>query len=274
MGIFILVLLVLTAICFVIYKAIDTSQSNNSYQAQDAFLSEVRKMCEDNDITYQEPDFRKTHNGMGYAIDYYNGVSVDAGSKGLILGLYWIDKDNLCFVGRGTGAIKIPLSKIEMYTFDGSVQYISKIKNDGKNVSFSGALVGGLVAGEAGMIIGATKDRNQISTEVEEKDDRKVYVYYRDENDETQQLIVSKSLFNESFHFDEFIKSKVPTKRDTYLLAHTNSEKKDNSAQETAGNNVDINSLEPQLAKLKELYENKLISEEEYDLKRKKILNL
>ena len=164
----------------------------------------------------------------------------------------------MCFVGTSKSFV-VDLEKIEMYTLNGEIEYNSIIKPTGKSISLSGAIVGGAIAGTAGMVIGATKDRNKISTEIEKNDNRKIYVYYKDNHGEIKMFTVEKSFNSEDFYFDEYIKKILPTKSDRYLLVHKEQ------------NNTDKN-IEDKLIKLKKLFEDGLISEDDYKEKKKEIL--
>ena len=147
-----------------------------------------------------------------------------------------------------------------MYTTDGTIEYNSIVKPAGKSVSVSGAIIGGAIAGATGMMIGATKDRDKISSEVEEKDNRKIYIYYKDNEGKIEMFTVEKAFNSEYFCFDEFIRKILPTKSDKYILTH----KEQNS-------NMD-KSIEEKLIKIKKLFEDGLISEDDYNEKKKEIL--
>lgn len=260
-------LLIFSAICFAIVKLIDEGQSSDADRFNDEFLEDLKETCEKNQITYQEPkSFKKAlDNSAGYKYEYFDSVSFD-GKDGIIdPAIYWIDEDKkeLNFVGRSK-AFKIALDKIEMYTKDGEIKYNSIVKNNGKKVSLSGAIVGSVIAGAPGMIIGATKDRNDIETDIEENDDRKIYVYYRNEENEVESFTVEKYYFSNLFRFYDFINKKLPTKSDKYILSHQD---------ETQVKEENIDDTKDKLTKLKKLFEDGLIDEEEYKNTKKEMLN-
>ncbi len=234
---------------------------------RDDFLVDIQNICNKNGINYQEPTGFKVPigNNMGYRYDYLNEVAFDTSGKALDPALYWIDKstNEMCFVGRHD-FFKVNLNDIEMHTFDGEIKYVPIVKNTCKDISLSGALVGSVVAGSAGMIVGATKDRNHFETEMKEIDQRNVYVYLK-VNDEVKMFHVTKSFFNDSFTFDEFIKKELPEKSDTYLKVQATT---DTSAS------IKNSSIEDQLVELKRLLDNGLITEEDYNAKKKTILDI
>ncbi len=261
------ILLLISAVGFGIAGGIDKIQSNSADKIRDDFLVDIQNVCNKSGIKYQEPTGFKVPLGdnMGYKYDYVNEVAFDTSGKALEPALYWIDKstNELCFVGRHD-SFKVNINDIEMHTFDGEIKYVPVVKNTGKDVSISGALVGGVVAGSAGMIVGATKDRNHTETEVKEIDQRNVYVYFRD-GDAVKTFHVTKSFFNDSFNFGDFIKRELPEKSDVYLQAHSTSEIS-TSAEEKG--------MEEQLIELKRLLDNGLITDEDYNAKKKTILNI
>lgn len=265
MGFFVGCIIVFV-VCMALVNLIDGSQERTAEKNKESFLEDIKEVCMRDKITYQEPKAIKITlpDNFGYKYDYTNEIALISSEGCIDPALYWIDQNQLCFVGRNK-SFKIDLDKIEMYTLDGSIQYISKINNTGKKVSLSGAVVGGIVAGPAGMIIGATKDRNDIDTDIEEKDDRKVYIYYKDTNDAVKMFNVQKTFFCEYFNFDEFIKKELPTKSDTYLLSHQN-----NRVEEQE---IDKENIKDKLLELKTLYEDGLIDEEEYKNTKRKLLN-
>jgi hypothetical protein len=67
----------------------------------------------------------------------------------------------------------IPIENIISYSVSGTRQQINKISGVGS--SLSGALIGGLVAGDVGAIIGS---RKAIKTELKEVDNREVRIVY------------------------------------------------------------------------------------------------
>lgn len=263
MGFFIGCIIVFV-VCMGLVKLIDGGQERTAEKNEENFLADVKKVCIEDGIEYQEPKSIKITlpDNFGYKYDHINEVSFVSSEGCIDPALYWISQNQLCFVGRNK-SFKVNLDRIEMYTLDGSIQYISKVNNTGKKVSLSGAVVGGVLAGPAGMIVGATKDRNDITTDVEEKDNRKVYIYYRDKNDEIKMFNVQKTFFCEYFNFDEFIKKELPTKSDTYLSSHKN-----NGEEE-----IDKETVKDKLVKLKILYEDGLIDEDEYKNTKKELLS-
>ena len=259
---FIVVCIVIFIVCMGIVKGIDSSQERTAEKSNEKFLNEIQNVCNRDGIEYQEPTSIKITlpDNCGYKYDYSNEVVFECSDMSIIPALYWANKKQLFFVGRNS-SFEVDMDKIEMYTSDGTIQYISKVDNTGKNISVPGAIVGGLIAGTAGMIIGATKDRNNISTNVEKKDERKIYVYYKDKNDNIKMFNVQKSFFCDDFNFDKFIRKELPNKSDTSLIAHQNERKETNDE-----------SVEENFKKIKKLYEDGLIDKEDYEIKKKELL--
>lgn len=73
--------------------------------------------------------------------------------------------------------------KIKYYTKDGTISYTNEIINNSKNISISGAVIGGLIAGETGAIIGSRKDMNKIKNVTVKHDETHTYIYFEKYNE-------------------------------------------------------------------------------------------
>lgn len=79
--------------------------------------------------------------------------------------------------------ILIKYDNIKYFTKDGTVSYTNEIIDNGKNISITGAVIGGLIAGEAGAIIGAGKDMNKIENVTVKHDEIYTYIYFERDNE-------------------------------------------------------------------------------------------
>lgn len=69
---------------------------------------------------------------------------------------------------------------IAYYEKTGDIQYTSKVSGGGGGgSSIKGAIVGGIIAGEAGAIIGSRNKINEVNTVVETHDTRQTVLYYK-----------------------------------------------------------------------------------------------
>lgn len=258
-------LLLIALVCGGLASAIDGSQTRSAEKISDTFLDKVAEICEEKGVEYTEPEEIKVPTEIGYRISYTNEVKVNLPNKKMDRALYMIDEEqDVLFFVSSNDFFAIDMDKIKMYTLDGSIRYNSIVKNNGKNVSLSGAIIGGAIAGPAGMVIGATKDRNNITTEIEKNDERKVYIYYEDDKENIKLITVEKGTWGEQFNFDTFIRNELPTKSDVYL---TSQQQEDSTKQKDNG------SIESALARIKKMYEDGLISEEDYNSKKQEILS-
>lgn len=73
----------------------------------------------------------------------------------------------------------IPLENIKMYRVEGNVHYTSDVSGGGANLG--GAVAGGLLFGGAGAVVGSKVGTN-IHTETVRTDDRKLVLYYLENN--------------------------------------------------------------------------------------------
>lgn len=186
------------------------------------------------------------------------------GSKSYTPGYQWDDGKNIVFCndainqyGRSftENMLVVPFEDIVFYTKDGNISYTNEIVNAGKNISLSGAIIGGLIAGDAGAIIGANKDANKIENITVEHDDVHTFIYYNAENG-----IVKLADFKGK-DFYSYILHLLPQKEYNYV---NNFLTKENGSEQ--------DSIKESLKKLKELYENELIDEIEYKSKKEQLL--
>lgn len=186
------------------------------------------------------------------------------GSISYAPGYQWDDGKNIVFCNDAlnqydqpfsANMLIIPFEDIIFYTKDGTISYTNEIVNLGKNISLSGAIMGGLIAGDAGAIIGANKDANKIESITVEHDDVHTFVYYKMEN-ETVKLadFQGKDFYSYILHL-------LPQKEYNYVSKHLSKQ-----------NNLKQTSIKDDLKKLKDLYENDLIDETEYKSKKEQLL--
>lgn len=166
------------------------------------------------------------------------------------------DALNQCGRPMADNLLIIPFNDIVFYTKDGNVSYTNKIINEGKNVSVSGAIVGGLIAGDAGAIIGAGKDANKIKNVTVAHDDIHTFIYYNAGND----CVKIADVKGEKFY--TYILQLLPNKEYNYV----NNLNADTTEQES-------DSVKEGLKRLKDLYDSDLIDEAEYKAKKEQLLN-
>lgn len=140
-------------------------------------------------------------------------------------GNIWISNKDIIFcpdeyycgnpINISANAIYVKYENIQYYTKDGSIKYTNQVVNNGNNISLSGAIVGGIVAGGVGAIIGSRKDMNQLENITVKHDEVHTYVYYKD-ND------IIKVLDIEGNDFFQFIIKLIPEKEYYYLLGKQN----------------------------------------------------
>ena len=153
---------------------------------------------------------------------------------------------------------KIPVEDIKYFTKEGDIHLNTVVSGGNDGPSISGAVIGGVLAGGAGAIIGSQINNKEIKSEIVENDVRKTILkYYRDGN------LVSKEYDYQVFNvFEELI----PDKEYNIVIQ---SEIQKNT--KPTGNDTNI---EDSLRKLKDLRENDLIDESEYQQKKKELLDM
>lgn len=252
--IFMIVCLGIAKFCGNVNDSIMEQRKEQIDNIQDKYFNDLKNACIQNGIII--PD--KSILDKSEIRVAYNG------SKNYAPGYQWDDGKNIVFCndalnqyGRSLfeNMLIIPFEDIIFYTKDGNITYINKIVNAGKNISLSGAFIGGLIAGDAGAIIGANKDANKIENIIVEHDDVHTFVYYKVENESVKLAdFKGKDFYSYILHI-------LPQKEYNYV---NNQLSKHNESERTSINDT--------LKKLKDLYENDLIDETEYKSKKEQLL--
>ncbi len=140
-------------------------------------------------------------------------------------GYIWFDNKNIIFCPDSINCgnpidienhiVFIKYDNIKYYTKDGTINYTNKIVNNGKNISISGAVIGGLIAGEVGAIIGSRKDMNKIENVTVKHDEIHTYIYFEKDNEIKLADIRGDEFYQRILHL-------IPEKEYYYLLNKNN----------------------------------------------------
>ena len=154
----------------------------------------------------------------------------------------------------------ISVKDIQYFSKEGDVQYTTKISGGGGGgSSIGGAIVGGLLAGEAGAIIGSRKQANEITTETVKHDGRSTLIrYYKG-----GQVLTINYIGIEVY---DYLLKMIPEK-DLLTQQLKSKQIPDNDTSQ-----VNSDSIEEKLISIKKLHEKGLITEEEYNKKKNEIL--
>lgn len=160
--------------------------------------------------------------------------------------------------------LKIKLKDIEYFKTDGEKYREQKISGGGTTgIDFGGAILGGLIAGAPGMIIGGQRKVQEITSTTITHDTRKTkFSYFEDKQRKT--IYFS---FNDYEYFQDIIPDKeydiVNTKRKNKLVK----EEKDKTSTKKES------TTKKKIKELKELLDEGLIEQEEFDERKKKLLD-
>lgn len=157
--------------------------------------------------------------------------------------------------------LKIKKEDILFYQEKGSVQYSTEVYGGGgtnKDINIKGAVIGGLLFGEVGAIIGSRKDTgikiNEVKSKTIKHDSRNVILCYKDNQHNT-------------------INMEFPYK--CYDIFTTLIAEKEYGCVQVERNTKNESRLPiEELKQLKELLDLGIISENDYDLKKKQLLGL
>ena len=152
--------------------------------------------------------------------------------------------------------ISIPLENIAFYGLEGDYRMQQIIEGGGS--SFTGAVLGGVIAGGVGAVIGS---RKKIETKEKEIDNRKTYLYYIEEN-KTKELVFNKASY-------EKLKILVPNK-DIEVIEK---EKKLDNIKNEYNQELKLTDVYEDIEKLAKLRESGILTEEEFNKKKSELLN-
>ncbi len=199
-----------------------------------------------------------------------NGCSIITCMKGhnILVGkvFVWIDDNilHLCpaqshYDEKYYTLYKIPILNIEYFSTQGQITHETKISGGGGTgggVSIAGAVVGGVIAGPVGAIIGSRKKTNiePIKSTTTKKDNRETFINFYENGEKS-------SLF---FAFDDFstLLKLIPSK------SYENFVKLSSSSQNMQ------ESIVEQIKGLADLRDKGIITEDEFNLKKKQLLGI
>jgi len=165
---------------------------------------------------------------------------------------------------------KIPVENIIYFSKDGTLEHVSVVSGGGASgggANLGGAIAGGILFGGVGAIIGSNMHTeikiDPIKTEIIKKDSRKTYLLYKDENGD----LVQQSFDYEYYNF--FMKH-FPHKEFSKVQGHVDASTPD--VEEKKANPTSSNIEE--IKKYKELLDMGIITQAEFDVKKKELLGL
>lgn len=208
------IIIILGIICLILYLLakklgqIDKKTVEKRLEPINSINSEYEKKlyawCNKNNITFKEN------------ITQTNEILVNQ-----IPGYIWFSNKDIIFcpdsincgnpINIEENIIPIMYDKIKYYTKDGTISYTNEIVNNGKNISISGAVLGGLIAGEAGAIIGSKKDMNKIENVTVKHDETHTYIYFEKYNEIKLANIEGNEFYQRILHL-------MPEKEYHYIL--------------------------------------------------------
>lgn len=148
---------------------------------------------------------------------------------------------------------RIAKSDITHYRLSGAERSETKVQSADDGVNVKGAIIGGIIAGDAGAVIGSQHNKGRIYSNTEHFDDRYVELYYTD-NGQTHKLKLSVTAY-------PLLEKWYPDKEYDYVLSHSQVEAKETDKF-------------AEVKKYKELLDAGIISESEFETKKKELLNL
>lgn len=172
-----------------------------------------------------------------------------------------------------TGGRVIKAKDIEYYKVEGNSQYVSEVKGGGANLA--GAVYGGIIGGGAGAVVGSRLGTD-IKTDIVKKDDRKLFLYYHVDG-----VLKSEEIITDNIDCAlSLLREWIPEKEYSHVVANNNANATGN--ENKALPRYDTPKIEEQTApvkrsyaelkELKELLDLGIITQEEFDRKKREIL--
>lgn len=147
----------------------------------------------------------------------------------------------------------IPVDKIKHYKIVGQERSETKVRSTNDGVNIKGAIIGGIIAGDAGAVIGSQHNKGQIVSNTEHFDERFVELYY-EENGSTQKMKMSITAYS-------LLEKWIPEKEYDFVLSNV-------SSNEPETDKFD------EIKKFKSLLDEGIISQEEFENKKKELLGV
>lgn len=248
-------------------------------------------------LGFSEADIVDTHSGLGlaavsahsfyYRLDWHRYRLAFAESDAELTKLYESAKTDraslqyfktLVNAAKSAGdcpAEKLALDDIVMFRAEGSVSTSTEVSG---GVNLSGAIMGGILAGDAGAIIGSHAGTN-IQSKTVKHDNRKLYLYCRENGQVRIRQIVC-------LDFDAALaalKRLIPQKDEAYLAASGSAaavrqmSKPEADVPQPEARVQQVSSTEDsvqQLLALKKLLDAQILTAEEFEAKKKQLLGL
>lgn len=182
------------------------------------------------------------------------GPLVKIGIKNKNISIYpcKVDKDDISFE-----IIRIPFKDIEYYVPDGEVYHEQVISGGGSGkINVGGAIVGTVIAGAPGMVLGGQRKVNEVKSTTVEHDTRKLKLLYKKGG-------ITETVYLHSDCYDFFIDN-LPEKDHEVVMA--------NKKNKHIKSSSDVG-VKDKIKELKEMLDEGLITEEEFETKKKALLD-
>ena len=265
------------------YKNIREIQIENSKQLEKEHNKRIEEIRKFYDECYS---FHLSNNSEGHFVINEGEYRIQA---------IYIDKENginFLYIDAGTKKeinANIPFEHIHYYEKAGSIHYKNDIKTQvssfggsytGSTFSKGATILGGVLMGTMGLFAGAMLSRKptqftfpkqeiEIGTSINSIDDRSIILnYYSDKNKQYMDMELPADSFN-------FLQTYLPSKKfDIVMQNEIDKYTSLNNKELTENNKIPLSDFEEKVNKLKLLRDNNIISNEEYEKEKTKLIKL
>ena len=149
--------------------------------------------------------------------------------------------------------LSIPVSNIKHYKIVGQERSETRVRSTNDGINVKGAIIGGIIAGDAGAVIGSQHNKGQIVSNTEHFDERYVELYYEG-NGVTQKIKLSITAY-------PVLEKCIPEKEYDYVLSNA-------SLCDAAPDKFE------EIKKYTSLMDDGIITQEEFETKKKELLGV
>ena len=238
--------------------------------SEEAFTSGFPIICKINDeICFIHEFYDQLVDDELFNLEYDDALqSVEDASQTVISDINKLEKNIKIEI------LRLKIKNIKYYKVEGDVHFVSDVHGGGGSgggTNLSGAIIGGALFGAAGAIVGSqigTEVKiNPVITDIIKRDGRFVRLVYNDVENVKEYIFTSDEI--------EIFSKLIPEKEYGTVMLNKSEEKAQISNNEnTAQQMANKNNVVEELRQYKSLLDEGIITQEEFDNKKKELLSL
>lgn len=244
------IVIMLAIIIFGILIVIQQKKANKNSKEKNKLINDKNK------------EYHKRYNiSHNYNVINCNNINGEVINESLYM---WENNNNLNFISSNyleeekrilRELLSIPIDNIIFYAMEGDYRIDNIVEGGG--ISLSGAIIGGVIAGNVGAVLGG---RKKITTTQKTVDERQTYLYYK-ENGEMRYIVFNQYVY-------ETLRKLYPYKDIKFLEKKKIAE----SSNTEPLNKMEENTIYKDIEELTKLKDKGILTENEFNEKKKILL--